>query len=72
MPLEQIDRLICQLTEWDRDTLVTRFLSYPSRFPVDATPEFLAALSVDRLRHVFLALCLQNGRLPDPVAALAA
>ncbi len=72
LALDDVDRLACQLTTWDRDTLTARFRAYPSRFPVDLTPEFLDGLSLDRLRHLFLALCLQNQRLPDAAAALAA
>ncbi len=72
---DQLNLLICTLAEWDRDTLQREFLSYRSRFPVDVTPDFLRQMTVDHLRHVFLALCLQNGRLPDGVedpAAVAA
>ena len=29
------------------------------------TPEFLDSLSVDRMRHVFVAMCLQNKIAPD-------
>ena len=61
---DEVDRLLCQLAEWDGDTLVRQFLAYPSRFPVDATPEFLRGQTTDRLRHIFFALCLQNRRLP--------
>ncbi len=52
------------MSAWDRETLVAEMRSYPSRFPVDLTAEFLADLPVDRLRHLFFALCVQNQRLP--------
>ena len=64
---DQVDRLLCQLAAWDPDTLVREFVAYRSRFPVDATADFLRRQSPDRLRHVFFALCVQNRRLPDGV-----
>jgi len=66
----QVDELICMLASWDRQTLISQFLSFESNFPVDLTPKYLASMSDDRLRHVFLAVCLQNQRLPE--AALVA
>ena len=62
---EQVDDLICRLATWDREMLTRQFQIFQSKFPVDFTPEFLSNLSVDRLRHVFLAVCLQNQRLPE-------
>lgn len=61
---EQIDELICRVAEWDRDTLTSEFLSFNSRFPLDFTPEYLSGLPVDTLRHIFLAVCLQNQKMP--------
>jgi hypothetical protein len=57
---EHVDEVICKVAEWDRDTLTSEFLSFKSRFPLDFTPEYLSALPVDRLRHIFLAIWLQN------------
>ena len=65
MTCDQIDRLLCLLATWDRDTLVRQFRTYPSSFPVDLTPAYLGGQTVDKLRHVFFALCLQNRRLPE-------
>jgi hypothetical protein len=62
---EQVDELICTLATWDRDTLTRQFLNFQSRFPLDVTPQFLSAMSEDQLRHVFLAVCLQNQKIPD-------
>ena len=67
MTPEQVDQLLCTLACWDRETLVRQMLVYPSRFPVDLTPEYLRSQSADKLRHVFFALCLQNRRLPVSV-----
>ncbi len=66
-----INELLCLLAGWDRATLVSHLASYPSSFPVDFSHEFLAEQSVDRLRHVLFALCIQNSRMPD-VAMIAA
>ena len=67
---EQIEELICVLASWDHPTLIAQFQRFRSSFPVDCTDEFLSQLPVEKLRHVFLALCLQNQRLPDrPIAA---
>ncbi len=62
---EQVEELICILHSWDRDTLISQFLAFRSSFPVDFTPEFLSTLSAEKLRHVFLAMCLQNQRMPE-------
>ncbi len=66
---EQVDELICQLATWDRSTLTHEFLLFKSDFPVDVTPEFLGDLSEETLRHLFLAVCVQNQRLPEGVLA---
>jgi hypothetical protein len=47
-----------------RDELIERMLHFRGRFPVDFTPAFLARQSDERLRHIFLAMCLQQGELP--------
>lgn len=62
---EQVDELICVLATWDRETLTHQFLNFDSKFPLDITPQFLSQMSDDRLRHVFLAVCLQNQKLPE-------
>lgn len=64
---EQIDELVCLVSVMDRENLVQQFQNYQGRFPVDFTPEFLANTPVERLRHIFLALCLQNQRFPEKV-----
>ena len=64
MPAEQVDEFICQLATMDRRSLIAEFVSFSSRFPVDLTADYLATLGEDQIRHVFLAMCLQNKRLP--------
>ncbi len=72
IPQSHIEELICLIASWDRPTLISQFMSFRSRFPVDFTPEFLADLSVDRLRHVLFALYVQNQHMPAMGAAAAA
>jgi hypothetical protein len=60
----QIEELICLVSSLDKRALTAQFLAFRGSFPVDFTPEFLDALPVERLRHIFVALCLQSQRLP--------
>jgi hypothetical protein len=60
----QIDDLITLVSILDRNTLVHQFHNYRANFPVDFTDEFLSDLPLDRLRHIFVALCLQTQRMP--------
>jgi len=62
---EQIEELICLVSALDRATLVRNFLNFHGTFPVDFTRDFLEALPVERLRHIFVALCLQQQQVPD-------
>jgi hypothetical protein len=71
---EQVEELILLVSSLDKGALVRQFAQYPASFPLDFTPEFLDRQPVDRLRHLFVAICLQSQRLPevgaeDPVAA---
>ena len=62
---DQIEELICVLSTWDREILISQFTAFSSSFPVDFTPDFMSRTPVEKLRHLFLALCLQNQRLPE-------
>lgn len=62
---EQVDELVTLVASMDREQLICQFQSYRGRFPVDFTPDFYQRTSLDRLRHIFLAMCLQNQRLPE-------
>ena len=64
MQPSQVEDLICLVSSLDRSALINQFHTYPARFPIDFTDEFLTAEPIDRLRHIFLALCLQNQRVP--------
>ncbi len=62
---EQIEELICVIAAFDRETLVKHINSYKACFPLDFTPEFLASHPLERLRHIFLAVCLHTKRMPE-------
>ncbi len=61
----QIEDLLCLVSTLDRPALTEQFLNFQGSFPVDFTPEFLEKLSVERLRHILMALFLQTRHLPD-------
>jgi len=62
---EQVEELICIVSAMDRPALVGRFRAYQASFPVDFTDEFLENTPVERLRHIFVALCLQCQHVPE-------
>ena len=61
----QIEDLMMLVASLDRDSLVEQFHCYRGKFPVDFTDDFLTRTSLEKLKHIFVALCLQNQRLPD-------
>ena len=61
---EQVEELINLVAGLDRAGLIQHFMEFPSRFPLDFTPEFLAQTPLERLRHIFVALCLQTQQVP--------
>ncbi len=69
---QQVEELICGVSALDRGSLIRQFQTYPANFPIDFTTDFLSSTPVDRLRHIFVALCLQHQRMPELNAALAA
>jgi len=69
---QYIESLISVVSAMNRDTLLERFHDFRGSFPVDFTPEYLRQLSTDRLRHIYIALCLQAGQLPVDCIADAA
>jgi hypothetical protein len=66
---EHVEELICLVSSMDRDALMRHFLSFRGSFPVDFTPDFLSKLSLDRMRHIYVALCLQSQQTPVMTAA---
>jgi hypothetical protein len=68
----QIDDLIALVSNLDRQTLLDQFHSYRASFPIDFTDAFLAEMPLERMRHIFVAMCLQSQRMPnDPTPAAA-
>ena len=68
----QIEDLLTLVSSLDRSALICHFRTYRANFPVDFTQDFLGQLPDDKLRHIFVAMCLQNQRLPDDVTNTAA
>jgi hypothetical protein len=67
----QVEELLTLVSGLDRDALVNHFQSYRASFPVDFTSDYLARLPVDKLRHIFVAMCLHSQRMPDGFAHAA-
>lgn len=69
----QVEELICLVASLDKPTLTSQFMEFRGNFPIDFTPEFLETLSLDRMRHIFVALCLQSQQMPmvEELAAVA-
>jgi hypothetical protein len=65
----QVEELISLVSSLDKATLTRHFLTFRGNFPIDFTPEYLDGLPIERLRHIFVALCLQAQRLPIGAAA---
>jgi hypothetical protein len=68
----QVEKLICHVAALDRPTLVSQFHAYSASFPIDFSENFLNTVSLDRLRHIFVAMCLQQQRLPKHLISAAA
>lgn len=62
---DQVEELVMIVGALDRTMLIEQFRTYRASFPVDFTKEFLEQQDTERLRHLFLALCLQSQRMPE-------
>jgi hypothetical protein len=69
---QQVEELICVVAVLDRPALIRQLQNYRATFPVDFTPDFLANVSLDRLRHILVALCLHCQQMPDLSISTAA
>lgn len=65
LPSHQIEELLTLVCALDRPALVRQFQAYKATFPIDFTPEFLQSQPIERLQHIFVAMCLQCQRFPD-------
>ncbi len=70
--MQQIEQLIGLVNTLERPALIEQFHRYQANFPVDFSTDFLTNMPVDRLRHIFVAMCLQCQRLPSGSIAPAA
>ncbi len=65
----EMEELIQLVGQMDREEVEHQLSSIRAGFDVDFTPTWLRAQSVDRLRHVLVALCLQSQQMPQVAAA---
>jgi len=70
--LDQIEELMQVVHALDRQALVEQLQTFDAGFPLDFTPEYLGQQNTERLRHIFLALCLHTQRLPEATTSQAA
>jgi hypothetical protein len=61
---QQVEELITMVSSLDKATLLRQFRDYPASFPIDFTPDFLDRQPLDRLQHLFVAVCLQSKQMP--------
>jgi hypothetical protein len=69
---DQIEELIGLVASLNRDTIVTQLRSFRASFPVDFTSDYLERQPLERLQHLFLAMCIQQKRMPEIAASEAA
>jgi len=68
----QIEELIELVSSLDRPALLRQFDQYQATFPLDFTHDFLNDLPLERLKHIFVAVCLQSQRMPGEFEVEAA
>ena len=59
---QDIEDLLCLVASLDRQALIEQFKNCPATFPLDFTEDFLRTTPLDRLKHIFVAICLQAER----------
>ena len=62
---EQIEELLCLVSALDRPALIRQCQCYRAKFPLDFSPEFLQTAPLERLQHIFVAVCLQSQQMPE-------
>lgn len=65
----QIEELNAAIQHMDRETVCHYLSTFPARFPIDFTPDFLRREPISRLRHILFGLCLHNQRMIDVAVA---
>jgi len=59
MSSSRLEAQAVEIAGMDRPGLVAAIRGIDCGFPVDFTPEYLDKLDLDKLRHLYLALCLR-------------
>jgi hypothetical protein len=68
---QQVEELITLVSGLDRTSLLRQFRDYPATFPIDFTPDFLDRQPLERLQHLFVAVCLQSKQMPHGSAPVS-
>ena len=66
----QIEELITLACAMDGTAIKRQLVGFRGEFPLDFTPEFLDTLPVERLRHIYVALCLQVQKIPTSASVV--
>lgn len=61
---QEIEDLLCLVASLDRASLIEQFKTCHTSFPLDFTDEFLRNTPLERLKHIFVAICLQSHQNP--------
>jgi hypothetical protein len=57
---ERLEQFVRSVGAMNRPALISQMLHFQGRFPVDFTADYLHRLTDERLRHIYLAMCLQH------------
>jgi hypothetical protein len=60
MDSQAINNLVTEIAEMDRLRLVVYLREMKCSFPIDFTDEYLETVSLDRLRHIAVAVSLHR------------
>jgi len=72
LPAQQVEDLITLVSGLDRNSLLRQFKEYPASFPLDFTADFLNHQPLERLQHLFVAVCMQTKKVPENFGGFAA
>ena len=61
---QQIEELMCVVAAMVRPSLIHQFHCFRASFPLDFSDEFLQTAPLERLQHIFVAICLQSQHMP--------
>jgi len=61
-------QLIRRIAEMDRSSLIEALRGLECDFQLDFDEQFLASVSIERLRHILLAACMHAHKLPAQLA----